>query len=176
MKIFERRNDLEHMTATQYYLADLAFDQGNLLEAAELYEKTVEAFKNSPDTTALATPKSGLARVKLLLGDSQAARKLYLEAFDHLKSLDLRYAMTRSICGLASVHLYENRPHRAAELLAAVVEFRRQLGNIRQQDLRQQDELLTLLREQLDETAISEPWERGSALSWDELLECTLTD
>ena len=176
LEAMARVGDPASLALGNYYLATAVATTGQLAEARQLASEGLDASERGGDSLARAMLNGLLGTVQWLLDDPAAGESSLREAVRVQYLLGHRMGMATSLEGLAWVAGSSGQPERAALLLGASAALFEQLG------------LMPILpywdvhhnacengvRASMGETRYRPSWERGHALSRDQVVAVAL--
>jgi non-specific serine/threonine protein kinase len=152
--------------------------QRKLDRAAALAEEAAALSKEAGDKVLLPLPLNNLGWVALLRGDLRRAKALHKESLALSKELGAHRQLTLILlegleCGAGA----EGDAERVAILFGATEALRKAIGFPLEPALRRMEEpYLAGVRSQLEETAWTEAWKRGRAMSVEAAVEYALSE
>jgi DNA-binding CsgD family transcriptional regulator len=151
--------------------------QRNLGRAAPLFEESAALSRESGDRTLLPLPLNDLGWVALLGGDLDRAEALHKESLALSKDLGGSHRTFVFLEGLACDAGAKGEAERAARLFGAAQALREATGFPLEPAMRALEEpYLTRARSRLEESAWTEAWEEGRAMSMEAAIEYALSE
>jgi DNA-binding CsgD family transcriptional regulator/tetratricopeptide (TPR) repeat protein len=151
--------------------------QRNLGRAAPLFEESAALCRESGDRTLLPLPLNDLGWVALLGGDLDRAEALHKESLALYKELGGSHRAFVFLEGLACDAGAKGEAERAARLFGAAQALREATGFPLEPAMRALAEpYLAGARSQLEESAWTEAWEEGRAMSMEAAFEYALSE
>jgi predicted ATPase len=161
----------------QIFLGEVAFHEGDLIEARTLYQESISALRAIQDQNFLAYTARHLAQVACRQADFAEAELLCRESLSLNQGLRDERGLIACISAIAAIALARERAVLASQLFGAVGAL---LGarNMRmlQIDQLEYERNVKILRSQLDEKALAKSWAKGSGLSLDEAIALALEE
>jgi len=151
--------------------------QKNLGRAAPLFEEVAALCREAGDRTLLPLPLNDLGWVALLSDDLKRAETLHKESLTLSKDLGGSHRAFVFLEGLACDAGAKGETERAAKLFGAAQALREATGFPLEPAMRALAEpYLVRARSQLEESAWTETWEEGRAMSMEKAIEYALSE
>lgn len=159
-------------------LAHLAYLKGNLEESDRMYTQAIEGTVELHQDSYLTFTLHHAGFVKHLLGDEAGAADLMKQAL-HLQYrppfLTIRLWLAESLDRFAWIAADKNQPQRAARLLGAAHNLRKQFGIVFPEgDRPLYDRYLAMAHNAMDSDAFGQAWSEGVEMSLGETVSCAL--
>jgi non-specific serine/threonine protein kinase len=175
-ELFARMDDPAGLAQSSYYLATAVAMTGRLAEAAQVASEGLEASERADDSLARGMLNGVLGAVQWLLGDPAAGESSLREALRVQYLLGHRVGMATSLEGLAWVVGSSGAPERAAFLFGAAAAQFTELGPMSILPFWEVHHAACedAVRARLGDARYRRCWERGRALSRDEVVAAAL--
>jgi non-specific serine/threonine protein kinase len=158
-----------------YFLATAVASAGRLPDAERMAKEGLEASERAGDTLSRGTLSALLGSVESLLADRAAAEARLKDAVRILDAIGYRWGMFNSLEGLAWLAASAGQPERAALLLGASAARSQELGiTLLAPWQAQHDACEAAVRAELDQDRYRSQWERGYALSREQVVAAAL--
>jgi predicted ATPase/DNA-binding SARP family transcriptional activator len=162
---------------TLNFLGDVAFSEGDLIEAQTLYEKCIAAFKEIRDQNFLAYTIRHLGQVLYRQGEFAKADLLCRESLFLNQGLKDERGIIACLSAFAGIAVRRGNFKFAAHLFGAVESFLRALDlRLLQIDELEYDRNIAMLREKLDRPTLEKAWAKGKAMTMEQAIAFTLEE
>ena len=138
---------------------------GDLDRARALHEENLELARTRGDRQAVASILGSLAAIAVDQGRIRDAMSLMRENNAIIRDLRDLMGISENLCRMAKTLTVAGRATLAAQVLGCFEALTEEAGGAESWVLRESQETLTLLREQLDEQSLSEALDKGRKLS-----------
>jgi tetratricopeptide (TPR) repeat protein len=139
---------------------------GDLPQAAELLEESLERFKEIGDREGIACALNNLGEVELERGDLKRAASRYRDGLMFAREIGAKWVLVNLLEGAAGLACHLGVADLAARLLSLAVELREKAQISRSLDNQACfDSRLALVQGRLGEAAFAAEWEAGRAMS-----------
>jgi predicted ATPase/DNA-binding CsgD family transcriptional regulator len=155
-----------------YWLALLAADVGEVIEATDLCDQGLAELRQSPYKRDLATALIGTGHIHILQMDLSRAAASYRESLSLMLEVGdpLGQAATVRAIGALAAHL--GRAREATQLLAAAATKRKTHGaGLVPSERRREERAIELAQSALGAAAFVAAWEAGRGLAWETVTE-----
>ena len=160
-----------------YFLATVAAGAGLVADAQRMAKEGLDASERAGDNWSRGTLSALLGSVELVMGDLVVAEARLKEAVRILDVVGYRWGMFNSLEGLAWLAGSSGQPERAALLMGASAALSQELGiALLPPAQAQHDACEAAVRASLDEASYRACWERGHALSRNQVVAVALED
>jgi tetratricopeptide (TPR) repeat protein len=142
--------------------------EGNLEEAARLFEEALGLLRELGDRRFTATVLYNLGHIARDRGDLTRAASLLAESLDLSTQIGDRSSIADYSVSIALIAEAAARPERAARLLGAAAAVQQELAVSPEEELRpDHDRAVVAVRDALGEAAFAAAWAAGGQLSWE---------
>ena len=170
MEMFERLGDPRGEADSMWALSLIARLDGDLERALSYAEGSVRRHRALGDGFGLVDSLHELGRAAHAMGDLKTARASFLESLEILGPLGYRTAIAIVLDNLAAQELSQGRLVRALRLRGASEDLKESSGGRPPAEFVDLPDPRGTLRDAMSEQQIDEEWERGKAMTLEELL------
>ena len=174
LAVFQELGDKFSVAYILVGLGELTRFLGDYERAEKFYEQNLEIFRELGSRFILAWPLLGLAWVSLRRGDYRKAKALFEESLKLSIEDSNKAVITLCIAGFASILGMTSKPEQATWLFGAVEFLLKSIG--RPADQKDFDYYVAAVRAQLDETAFTEAWAEGQAMTLEQAVDYALRE
>jgi predicted ATPase len=175
LAIFRELNDRTGVAWSLNYQGDVARDQGDARGARSLYEQSLAMFRELGDRWGIAGSLADLGNLAREHNDFKTAEALYAESLLTFKELGHKRGVARLMECFASAAADQSLADRALRLAGAAAALRQTLGApLTTAEQVRLDAALGSARHVLTQSASTEAWLEGWALSLDKAVETAL--
>jgi predicted ATPase/class 3 adenylate cyclase len=156
---------------------NLAYWQGNYPEAIAYYEEAIQLNEKIGDHYQNLWANVNMAYPVFRQGDVQKARALFAANIQSTQKANLTIALVYTIEGVASLHVNQNQPERAARLFAWTDAMRQRIGDHRppmEQASVERD--LAVIHSKLTDSDFANLSTEGKAMTIDEAIALALEE
>ncbi len=173
--VFRDLGDDTALAWTLNYQGDVARDQGELYVARALNEQSLGIFRKLNNRWGIATTLADLGGLAMEERDYSLMRELYGESLKIFQDLDHKRGIARLVESFAFSAASQNNAERAFRLAGAAAALRQIIGApLSPAEQVKLQATLASLRERTSNTAGSQAWLEGWALTAEEAIEETL--
>jgi predicted ATPase/class 3 adenylate cyclase len=175
LALFREVGDERHAVAATRTLAFTYFSRGDLERARALHESNLRRAQALGFKELEAATLGSLAMIAFEQSRVEDALALGRQNLLACRDLGSLHGIAQSLCRSASTFaVLAGKADTAAQLLSCFEGLREQIGVSEAWVTRMNEQTLSAIRDQLDETAFAEAWEQGRALTIDEAVELAL--
>jgi predicted ATPase len=156
---------------------DLNYWQGNYSEAITDFENTIRLSEKIGNHYLILWAHVKMAYAVLREGDIQQAHEMFRRNIHRAQEAGLMIALVVTVEGLASLHINQDQPERAARLIAWADAMREKVSAFRppvEQISVEKD--LAMIQLQLDTAEFAKLSEEGKAMTMDQAIACALEE
>ncbi|MFY9586300.1 MAG: adenylate/guanylate cyclase domain-containing protein [Actinomycetota bacterium] len=143
---------------------------GDFDRARALHEENLEKARARNDRLVMANTLGSLAAIAVDEGRIGDAMSLIRENDGILRDLRDLMGITENLVRMARALAVAGRAEISAQVIACFQELNREAGGAEAWVLRESEETLTMISEQLDDAAIAAAWEKGRKLSAEDAM------
>jgi non-specific serine/threonine protein kinase len=174
VRVFRELGDHHHTLLAARMLAQVYYSLGHRERARELHEDNLRQARTRSDEFIEATTLGQLAMIAIDEGRAQDAVSMLKEAHFIWRDLGNLIGTVAGLCRLAVSLSLTGEAGTAVRLLSCSAALREEIGYHSSWLTAMNEETLTAIRTQLDETAFAEAWEQGQTLTADEAVALAL--
>ena len=174
-RIFQELGDRNGAAWSTNQLGDIAFATGDTAGAQALYERALAIFRSAEDPWGTARSLADLGYIQCQQGFHPAASAAFREALQIFVALGHRRGIARVLEGYACLAVAEELSERALVLAGAANQLRKTISApLSQAEQSPLDATLQRARNPLPQAEAECAWNRGSAMSLNEAIQCAL--
>lgn len=174
-EIFEELGDRSGAAWSTNQLGDIARATGDTAGARLLYERALTIFRDAGDPWGSARSLADLGYIYFEQGSHSLANGAFREALQIFAAQGHRRGIARVFEGYACLAVAEEQAKRALTLAAAATQLRKLISTpLSQAEQSPLDKTLHCARKALTESEVRNAWNRGSTMSLDEAIQCSL--
>ena len=170
MEMFEELGDPRGEADSMWALSLIARLDGDLPRALRHAEGSVRRHRALGDGFGLVDSLHELGRAAFAMGDHETSRASFLESLEILGPIGYRTAIAIVLDNLAAQELSDGRPVRALRLRGSSEGLKESSGSRPPPEFVDLPDPRGTVRGAMSEQQIDEEWERGKAMSLDEVL------
>ena len=176
LRVFGELGDEHYISLATHVLAWMCYELGERDQARALYERNLLRARTTHDERTEAATLAALAEYAVDEGRVEDAVSLLTESTRiWLDYSDLRETAS-NLCRFAAALARDGRAETAARLLSCAEALHEELGASRSWVARMNDETLSSIRAQLDDTTFAEVWEQGQKLTVDDAVALAIDE
>jgi len=173
-RLFDRAGDARYATAAIWMLGWAYEGLGDTDRSRELYEEALRRARAAADSTTQSLVLYSLSELAVRQGLARDAVPIVEEAYRLDRETGNRWRLALTACRLAWVLASLGRASSSVRLLSSGKALLEEMGGAASYRAVEDEQLLTLVREQLDDAAFTEAWEEGRKLTADEAVALAL--
>ena len=174
LRTFQGLGDEHYAMVARFNLAWMSGELGDVDRGKELHEENLRRAREAGNQRIEALSLSVLADSEARRGNTGQALSMLHEAYRIVCDVGDRVESVDIVSRFAGVLASAARPATAARLLSCNDAHREQFEGTRFWVTSRNEEILTLIRAQLEETDFDEAWEEGRTLTADEAVALAL--
>jgi predicted ATPase/class 3 adenylate cyclase len=175
VELFREIGDRGCMGKTLSVLARQFHAQNDLQRAAELIHESVTIIRAAGEKVIESDALDALGRITLAQGNPLEARRHFQEGLVLQRDLKAAGIVPSLLEGLANALVSSSQLKDAIRLMGAAKALRERINLAMMQVERSEyDQLVSILREQMDESAFQKVWNEGRALTTEQAIELAL--
>ncbi len=173
-RLFDRAGDERYATAAIWMLGWAYEGLGDTDRCRGLYEDALRRARAAGDSTMQSLVLYQLSGLAVRQGQARDIVPILKEAYRLDRETGDRWRLALTACRLAWVLASLGRASAAARLLSSGKAWLDEMGGATSFRAVEDEEILTLVREQLDDAAFTEAWEEGRKLTADHAVALAL--
>jgi DNA-binding CsgD family transcriptional regulator len=176
LALFRTAGDRRGVTWATHSLGQVSWTEGELEQAAALHEEALTLARETGDRREVGLVLAGLGYVAAECGDVTQALARFAAALSIYQELENTWGIALCLEGLAGLSAVSDRA-RAVRMLAATTAMREAIAEPLPPVYQARcDRILTAARSQLGSLAFAAAWDRGRAMSLDDVADEALSE